>query len=121
MAKCFERFFMEYEGRPLPKAPTHMVVADILNKDLSIKRVTIYFNPDDQWLTPRQESGLGGVEAVGKHIGDYLGFIGLDKAAQYYRYWIVEIATNEVVIENRNGFITSKVHYAIDEDKFNRV
>ncbi|HVS92451.1 MAG TPA: hypothetical protein VHE59_10480 [Mucilaginibacter sp.] len=121
MKTSFERFFIEHNNRPLPKEPTHYLVADILNRDLSIKRITVYFNPEDYWINPSEQFGQNNPKAVGKLIGNYLGFISMDKASQFYQYWIVEIATNNVVVEKSSGFFTSKVHYAIDEDKFSRV
>lgn len=111
-----ERFFLENPGRPLPKTPTHMVVADILNNDLSIKRITVYFNPEDHWIDPSWKFGQNNPKAVGSLIGSSLSFISKDEAAQAYKYWIVEIKTNEVVEKSGCIYHAGKVHYATDMD-----
>jgi len=93
-----ESFFLNVIERPLPKEPTHYVVAEVLNTDLSIKRVTVYFNPLDTWKgdscffdnTPK---------AVGKAIGSQLHFINSDPNTLAYKYWVIEILTNNMVYE----------------------
>lgn len=91
-----EHFLMEVVERPLPKEPTHYVVAEILNTDLSIKRVTIYFNPADTWQGNRNFEA-GTPESVGTAIGDNMVFLNTDTNTLAYKYWIVEINSNMVI------------------------
>lgn len=90
-----ENFLLSHAERPLPKAPTHYVVADVLNTDLSVKRVTIYFNPSDRWKSvyglPENAKGIGAA------IGDGLAFLGSDPNTLAYKFWVVSIATDTVV------------------------
>lgn len=94
---ALHNFLLEMPERPIPKEPTHYIVVDILNKDLSIKRVTIYFNPLDTWTNPDGNFGQNNPAAVGALIGDNLSFLGRDPNTTAYVFWILEIATNTVV------------------------
>lgn len=91
------RYLLELPDRPVPKAPTHYVMVDILNKDLSIKRITIYFNPTDTWENPEQQWESDKPRWIGNLIGDHLGFLGPDPNTLAYTYWVIEIAANSIV------------------------
>ncbi|MDP9076273.1 MAG: hypothetical protein M3O71_02520 [Bacteroidota bacterium] len=94
-----ENYLLNVVDRPLPKAPTHYVLAEVLNTDLSIKRVTIYFNPADTWTAT---SGLDNSPVgIGIAICNGLSFLGRDPNTLAYKTYIVEVASNEVV---QNGF-----------------
>lgn len=93
---CLEHFLLNVVDRPLPKEPTHYVVAEILNTDLSIKRITIYFNPADTWKG-NPSFAANSPEGVGAAIGDGLVFLNNDPNTLAYKYWIIEIATTAVV------------------------
>ena len=91
-----ENYLLNEIDRPLPKPPTHYVVADVINTDLSIKRITVYFNPADTWADCdcfENNSPKG----VGKLIGSGLQFLNTDPNTLAYKYWITEIATNKVI------------------------
>jgi hypothetical protein len=106
------KFLIEQIDRPLPKSPTHYILAEIVNKDYSIKRVTIYFNPDDYWQGPKFMPGENNFKTVGMMIIDNLVFIVLDEAALECFTYIVEVATNEVVFRGRRfGVSKAKVPY----------
>jgi hypothetical protein len=98
-----EHFLLEVIDRPMPKEPTHYVLVDVLNTDLSIKRVTIYFNPTDTWKGNCNFNELG-PESVGTVIGDGLTFLNRDPNTLAYKYWIIEIMSNSVV---HNGWTYS--------------
>lgn len=100
-----EHFLLEVIERPLPKEPTHFVVAEILNTDLSVKRVTIYFNPSDTWEDGRNFYA-GTPESVGTAIGDNLYFLNIDPNTLAYKYWIVEIKSNSVVHKGNTYTLT---------------
>jgi len=95
-----ERYLLEMPFRPIPKEPTHYIVVDVLNNDLSIKRLTIYFNEADTWVNPDSQFGQNNSKAVGTLIGNHLGFLSLDKAAIAYRYWVMLVQTNELVLQS---------------------
>lgn len=96
-ATDLENYLLNIIERPLPKPPTHYVVAEVLNTDLSIKRVTIYFNPDDTWKSSVVGFGENNPKAVGCTIGNGLQFLNNDPNTLAYQYWIVEVKTNKVV------------------------
>ena len=98
-----ESYLLDMPGRPLPKEPTHFVVADVVNTDLSIKRVTVYFNEFDNWINPEGQFKQQDSKSVGNLIGDHLSFLSLDQAAMAYKFWIVQVATNEVI--HQSSFI----------------
>lgn len=91
-----EKFLLELPGRPVPKAPTHYVVAEVVNVDLSIKRVTVYFNEEDYWVNPEQRFEQNS-KSIGSLIGGHLSFLSHDRATMAYKYWVVSVASNEVV------------------------
>jgi hypothetical protein len=75
-------------------------LVDVLNTDLSVKRITIYFNPSDTWKgdyaffdhTP---------QSVGMGIGDKLHFLNADPNTLAYKYWVIEIATGNMVHDGK--------------------
>ena len=102
-----ENYFLNVIDRPLPKPPTHYVVAEVLNTDLSIKRVTIYFNPGDNWkgsCSYEQNSAQG----VGLAIGEGLVFLNLDPNTLAYKFWIIEIATGEKIWDSNSIYLCTK-------------
>jgi hypothetical protein len=86
--------------KPLPKEPTHYVVVDTINRDLSIKRVTIYFSPYDQWDNPEKQWSDDRLKYVGVFIGENLGFLGRDPNTVAYKFWVMEIATNQLIFKS---------------------
>lgn len=89
---------LEHSARPIPQAPTHCVLVDVLNKDMTIKRITIYFNPADTWgdetpTLPEPERNIGLL------IGQNLRFVGMDSKALAYRFWVTEINTQKIVLK----------------------
>ena len=96
----FENYLLNVAEKPLPKAPTHYVLAEVLNTDLSVKRITVYFNPEDTW----RNNTIGGnyTHGVGEDICEGLAFLGRDPNTLAYKTYVVEIATNEVV---QKGFM----------------
>jgi len=93
-----EHIIMDTLEKPLPKSPTHYVLAEVLNTDLSVKRVTIYFNPEDTWMC-KSHFDEGDPKGIGMAIGDGLMFLDRDPNTLYYTYYIVEIATNDVILK----------------------
>ncbi|WP_149912718.1 hypothetical protein [Sphingobacterium cavernae] len=87
---------LENENRPIPAMPTHFLLVDILNRDLSIKRVTIYFNPSDSW-TIEECSSLDDLENIAKHIESNLQFLGYDNSTLAYRAYLIEVSTQSIV------------------------
>jgi hypothetical protein len=84
--------------RPLPKEPTHYIMADVVNRDLSIKRITVYFNPLDTWTNSdscffEQDKP----KWIGTLIGNNLAFIDVDPNTIGYTFWVIEVGTNEVL------------------------
>jgi len=102
-----ENFLFNVADRPMPKEPTHYVMADVLNTDLSIKRVTVYFNPADTWegnanfYEWKGDSGLydNTPQSVGLAIVEHLAFIDRDPNTLAYKTYVVEISSNKVVHE----------------------
>jgi hypothetical protein len=91
-------YLLNKANRPLPKEPTHYIVADVVCKDLSIKRVSIYFNPDDAWTNLENRCWEHDKpRSIGYLIGDNLRFIDNDPNTVLYTYWIVELASNKVL------------------------
>jgi hypothetical protein len=91
-------YLLNKANRPLPKEPTHYIIADVVSKDLSIKRVSIYFNPDDTWTNVEKRSFENDKpRCIGYLIGDNLRFIDTDPNTVAYTYWIVELASNKVL------------------------
>ncbi len=88
---------LDFPERPLPLNPTHCLIVDVLNKDTSQKRVSIYFNPEDAWEDPAKSFEQNTPKAVGNFIGNNLKFINSDLYAYAYRYWVIEISTQAVV------------------------
>jgi len=104
-AWSIETYMLDGIDRPIPPAPTHYVVAEVLNTDLSVKRVTIYFNPSDTWKgdsfyddnTPK---------GVGLAIGDGLLFLNRDPNTLAYKIWVSEIATGELIVKGHTYLCT---------------
>jgi hypothetical protein len=84
---------LERADKPIPKSPTHALIVDILNTDMSFKRVSIYFNPTDNW---KVVNGFEGAKAVANHIEDHLKFIGEDLSSLAYKAWLIDIDTQKV-------------------------
>jgi len=89
-----ENFLFNME-HPIPPPPTHYVLAEILNTDLSIKRVTVYFNPADTWNGV--ECGFNTPERVGRDIASKLHFLNSDANTLCYRTYVIEISTNKII------------------------
>ena len=102
-----ETFLLDVVERPLPNEPTHYVVADVLNTDLSVKRVTVYFNPQDTWKG-NYNYGEHTPESVGLAIGDSLSFLNADPNTLAYKFHVVEVATNKVVLNPRSIYTLTK-------------
>ena len=83
--------------KPLPQRPTHYVVTDVLNKDLSIKRVTIYFNVNDNWKNPERHIADEKARSIGDLIGDNLAFIDRDPNSLAYTFYVMDIQTGDLV------------------------
>lgn len=100
-----ESYLLECIERPVPPAPTHYVVAEVLNTDLSIKRVTIYFNSEDTWkgnYCYEENSPKG----IGLEIGNGLVFLNRDPNTLAYKCWVVEIATGQQIVNGHTYFCT---------------
>jgi hypothetical protein len=89
-----ENYILNVLERPLPQPPTHYVLVDILITDLSVKRVTIYYNPKDTWS---ERCGYPTAQSVAKSIGDGLYFLNRDPNTLAYKFWALEVATNNVI------------------------
>jgi hypothetical protein len=97
---CLHAYLLTMPDRPIPKAPTHYLVVDILNRDLSIKRVTIYFNPDDTWTNPDNQFEPYRIKWIGNFIGEHLGFLGHDPNTIAYVFWVIEVATDQLIYKS---------------------
>src|SRR5260221_7021615 len=97
VSMCLNTYLLQMPNRLLPKSPTHYLVVDILNKDLSIKRVTIYFNPLDPWTNPSSNFAQNTSKSVGLFIGENLSFLGRDPNTTAYPFWVMEVASNTLV------------------------
>ena len=100
---------LESEYRPLPQDPTHYVSVDILNRDLSIKRVTIFYNPADNWCDEAPVF-LDAERNIGKLISDNLKFIGEDKNAAAFKAYIIEIKSQKVIHTTNINYFPNKHH-----------
>lgn len=98
---------LENENRPLPQAPTHYVSVDILNKDLSIKRVTIYFNPADSWGDDAP-TFLDAERNVGKLIADNLKFVYEDANSIAHKAYVIEIDSQKVIYKSGTYYIPNR-------------
>lgn len=88
--------FLEIPTRPVPQDPTHYVMVEVLNRDLSIKRVTIYFSSRDEWGHPAPPF-FENERNAGHLIADGLTFLGRDEAALAWKASTIDIATGNVV------------------------
>ncbi len=91
-----EHFLLDVAVKPLPKEPTHYIVAEVLNTDLSIKRISIYFNPLDTWKGANNWHP-NTPQSVGMGIGEHLRFLDVDPNTLAYKFWVIEVASNMVV------------------------
>ena len=98
--RCLYSWLLEMPDRPLPKEPTHYILVDMVNTDLSIKRVTIYFNPADTWTNPEKMWEEDRPRWIGGFIANNLGFLGDDPNIVTYRYLLVEVSTNLVIYKS---------------------
>jgi len=65
---------------------------------LSIKRITIYYNPQDTWTNSESSCFINDRPRwIGDLIGGHLGFLALDPNTMAYTYWLIEVVTNSVI------------------------
>lgn len=100
-----EYYLLNVAERPIPAAPTHYIVAEVINTDLSVKRVTIYFNPADTW---KGNSAFkpNSPESIGLAISDGLAFLRYDPNTLAYQCWVMEISTDKVVLKSSTHSLT---------------
>lgn len=84
------------KNRPTPAPPTHLVLIEILNRDLSVKRITVYFNPADKWDIDEYISYDPAVN-IAKHIFDQAKFVNRDNSVLAWTAYLVDIPTQEVL------------------------
>ncbi len=101
-----EHFLLNHSDRPIPPPPTHYVVVEVLNTDLSIKRVAIYFNPDDTWQPHYGGFGENNPKAVGMNIGNGLAFLSKDPNTLAYKFWIMSVDGNQIVHKGSTKLLT---------------
>lgn len=95
MRKALSSLLLD-ENKPIPAAPTHMVLTEVLNKDLSVKRLTIYFNPLDYWDIDEYIS-LDPSVNIAKHIFDHAKFVNYDNSVLAWTAYLIEVSSQEVL------------------------
>jgi hypothetical protein len=99
-----DSYLLDCVERPLPPEPTHYVVAEVLNTDLSIKRVTVYYNANDTWQGCTRIPK--GPESIGMEISEWLIFLNRDPNTLAYKVWVMDIKTNEQILSGRTYLCT---------------
>ncbi|WP_312340624.1 hypothetical protein [Sphingobacterium sp.] len=89
------------ENRPIPAPPTHMVLIEILNRDLTIKRLTVYYNPNDAWDVNECFS-LDNTINIGKHIAENSHFVNYDESVLCWGALVIELETQTILHRFKN-------------------
>jgi hypothetical protein len=88
---------LDHPSRPLPLSPTHYLMVDVLRRDTSIKRVTIYFNPKDGWDDSTGNFERNTPKAAYNEIASNLRFLDIDKTVIAYKCYLIDIETQKVI------------------------
>jgi hypothetical protein len=93
------------QNRPLPSAPTHSVIVDVLNVDCTIKRISINININDSWKNGDRNINKAfkdKKDEVFRLIEHNLRFLNLDKMGYCYTSWMIDLRTQKVVYESKS-------------------
>lgn len=85
------------ENRPIPAPPTHMVLIEILNRDFTVKRLTVYYNPSDTWDVEDKYFSYDDPINIGKHIAQNSHFVNYDESVLCWGALIIELESQTLL------------------------